>query len=149
MLEMRRNLCPPRYESSAMIDLSEDFGREKMIGHSEFPAASYDAWKTRSPDDDRYEDCDDYDPREDCDHGDYEVDFEGRAECSCGARWWLTPEQLDAHDKAEADFYATMEREERRERSPYWRAWRWLQSWFRWPRREPKPYLDINDEIPF
>lgn len=112
-----------------------------MIGHSEFPAASYDRWKLESPDD--YGET--YDPCEDCDHADYDVDFEGRADCSvCGHRWWLTPEQLVRWDAAQAEWAENYEREQRRERNPFRRAWRWLKARIAHWLRDPE-----DDEIPF
>ena len=96
-----------------------------------------------SEDTDYYSFYDEFDPREDCDHSEYEVDFEGRAVCICGRRWWLTPEQFERHLRMEADWMADYDREMRRERFFLWRCWRWLQGWVR-HRRALR-----DDEIPF
>lgn len=59
-----------------------------------------------------------------CDHTEYEVDFEGRAECICGKRWWLTPEEHERHVEWEREY----EREMRRENLPWNRFWRWMSN---------------------
>ena len=86
---------------------------------------SYDAWKLASPyDDDPYYE-------EDCDHGDFDVDHLGEAHCNrCSERWMLTNEQLERYDRLQADLQRKWERNGRRERSPFRRAWRWLRSLF-------------------
>lgn len=89
-----------------------------------------------------------------CDHtDDYEISWEGRWECgSCDYSRWATTAEIEAYDRWQREYAEHCEREERRERSPLWRMWRWIKAHMprlpRW-RREPKPFLDLDDEIPF
>ena len=111
---------------------------------------SYDAWKLASPDDD-------YDPREDCNHEEAEIDWEGRARCDyCGANWWASAEEIEAQRLARAD-YAQWERQQRR--IAFLKQWfleptfalRWrIHEWLcrRWPWRKARVISD-HDEIPF
>lgn len=110
---------------------------------------SYDAWKTRAPYDDE--------PEMDCDHSEYEVDWEGRATCDyCGSHWWLTDEQLRAHNEAEARWMEEYDRAQQREHSRFWRVVDWLKGSAMYAKRvarrvahrQPMPLLD-DDDIPF
>ena len=108
---------------------------------------SYDEWKLACP----YDDYDD-EPEDHCDHDEYEVDWEGRAECHyCGAHWWLTAEQLDAYQEAEARWMAEYDRQCRRGQSRFWRTVDWLgaipQRIYHRLRRKPLP--DIDNDLPF
>jgi hypothetical protein len=108
-----------------------------MIGHSEFPAASYDAWKTTPPD---YYYADD---EPECHHEEYDVDWEGRAECShCGEHWWLTFDEHKAYDEAVRRAERAFEWEQWKMRNPFVRVWRRFKYWWRM-RNVP------NDDIPF
>src|SRR5882672_8694147 len=98
----------------------------------------YDRWKLASP----YDNVEPWEPY--CDHSEYDVDFQGYAECICGERWLLTPEEIEAHDRAAAEYYAEeWALEQRRE---YWRRWR---RWWRWLRSFLPflPYRPTDDEI--
>lgn len=106
---------------------------------------TYDEWKLACPYDD--------DPEDQCDHEEYEVDWEGCARCDrCGERWWLTADQLTAHHEAEARRMEEYDRAMRREQSRFWRAVDWLRLIQKRSRltlrRKPKPPL-IDDDIPF
>jgi hypothetical protein len=96
-------------------------------------ALGYDAWKTRSPDDEY----------EECFHEDYEADINGRAHCCyCSHAWWLTSEEIQHERELHAAYDKMMRREE-------WRVWfsDWAHKiafWNRW--RKP---VEIDDEIPF
>lgn len=106
---------------------------------------SYDAWKLQSPYDDWEED-----PRENCDHEEYEVDWEGRAECHyCGAHWWLTPKQHEAYQEAEARWMKAYDRAQRREHSRFWRAVDWLRSIPKRIHRLVQKPSPIDDDLPF
>ena len=107
---------------------------------------SYDEWKLRSP----YDDCPD---EPECDHEEYEVDWEGRATCNhCREHWWLTSEQLQAYDEAQASAAEEYDREMRRYHSLFWRAVDWVNRvvyrlrlrFTEWRNAEP-----ANDDIPF
>lgn len=68
-----------------------------------------------------------------CDHADYEVNWEGRALCSCGHSWWLSSEQVFAQERHEREFAEWEDREARKYnrwwkrlgRWIYHRVWRW------------------------
>lgn len=107
---------------------------------------SYDEWKLACP-------YDDEDPRDTCGHEEYEVDWEGRAECDyCGAHWWLTADQLVAYEKAEEEWHAEYDRQCRREQSRLWRTVDWLsaipQRIRHQLRRKSRP-AEIDDDLPF
>lgn len=101
----------------------------------------YDAWKLASP----YDDDDEYYPRDDCEHEDYDIDVcTGRASCNCcDHHWYLSSEQINRELDRQAAYYDDMERENRRQ---WWRdLWASIRSFFR-----PKPKAPVNDdEIPF
>lgn len=103
---------------------------------------SYDAWKLRSP----YDDA----PEVDCDHAEYDVDWEGRARCDhCGEHWYLTSAELQAHEAAEARWMEEYDRLQRREHSPFWRTVDWLRALlFRVRSRLRKP-PPVVDDLPF
>lgn len=108
---------------------------------------TYDEWKLACP-------YDDEQPEDTCDHEEYEVDWEGRAECHyCGANWWLTPEQLDRYQEAEARWMAEYDRQCLRERSRFWRTVDWLGVLYQRIRhqfrRKPSPPVEIDDDLPF
>lgn len=106
-----------------------------LYGHSEFPSASYDNWKTTPPD---Y--CDLVDEPE-CEHDDYDITFDGHAVCcDCPARWIATADETKAWERSRK----RAERVWRRETSWYMRAWRWLKA-----RCARKPKLIIDNDIPF
>lgn len=95
--------------------------------------SNYDIWKTTPPWD-RYG-VHEPDP---CEHQDYEINWEGRAECpSCGETWWPRPEVVKAYAEAQRRH----DREARRYNSWYMRAWRWL--------TERRQRVMPNDDIPF
>ena len=104
---------------------------------------SYDEWKLACPYDDE--------PQDDCCHEEYEVDWEGRAECHyCGAHWRLTGAEHEAYLAAEARWMEAYDRAQRREHSLFWRAVDWLRSIpsrIRLLRR--KKAESIVDDIPF
>lgn len=86
---------------------------------------------------------------DDCDHADYEVDWEGRAECNCGKRWWLGADEYNAYMAAASLWSEDHDRMQRREQSWWMSAWRWCQQWvFISPFGHAQgPFAD--DEIPF
>jgi hypothetical protein len=108
---------------------------------------TYDAWKTRSPDDDYYDPYEDDDTRDDCDHTDgYEIDVcTGKCTCDvCSHTWYATSDQVNAELDRQATYWEDVERDERRR---WWRdQFDRLAFWRRW--RKPKP-LVLDDEIPF
>lgn len=96
---------------------------------------SYDAWKTRSPEDDG--------PDQECWHEDYEADINGRAHCYyCSHSWWLTDDEVRQERELHAAYDQAMRRAERQERIDAWV--RRIAFWRRW--RKPEP---INDDVPF
>lgn len=105
---------------------------------------SYDDWKLRSP-------YDEYD-EPDCDHHEYEIDWEGRAHCCrCFESWWATGDEIAWNDAHDAEYATWCRKQERRER------WLRLTWWFRWPifrlleKVWPRKALKVLDssEIPF
>lgn len=107
-------------------------------GHTEFPAASYDAWKLDPGI--KYED----DPREECDHTDFTIDWEGRAHCEhCSATWTASTADCDAYDNDQIFAAQEYDRMERRER--LLRPFRVI-AWHLWGRWHQAP---VDDEIPF
>lgn len=93
---------------------------------------NYDAWKLASP---PY--CDGPD-EEECDHEEYEIDWEGRAECSrCQETWWPSAEIVRMREIAAL----RAERHWRRYNSWYMRTWRWL--------TERRQRTVPDDDIPF
>lgn len=82
------------------------------------------------------------DEESDCDHSEYDVDWEGRARCHCGHSWWLTPEQMDRYAKWEAEYAEQIEREFRHDR----RLDRRIIAWFK--RIMPKRRR-ASDDLPF
>jgi hypothetical protein len=112
--------------------------------------SNYDRWKCTDPRD--YEDDDTSDGY--CDHGDAEYDIMmGEASCSrCGAKWWLTNEEIAAECQRIAEYQEAMEREER------WARWYRLTAWMRglipvaWRLRRSRKISKLlisDDEIPF
>lgn len=108
---------------------------------------SDDGWR------DHYEEYwDEDDPRDGCAHEEYDVDWEGRAECiRCNERWWLTDQQLEAHHEAEARWHEEYARMQRRENSRFWQAVDWLSAFasrarYRFRR---KATVTTDDELPF
>jgi hypothetical protein len=111
---------------------------------SNYVFSDYDLWKT-TPDD--FYDPVDEDP---CDHGEYDVDWEGRATCArCRESWWLTPEQHAAYIDAETQWHEEFDRRMRLESAWWYRAWRWLKSLMPRLRYRIKPGQQPDDEIPF
>lgn len=91
------------------------------------------------------EDCYGADPFDDCDHEDYDFDWDGRATCNrCGHSWYLDT----------SDFKRMAERDKRAHeefKREAWALWRqeWVDRicfWRRWTKK-PKPVDD--DDIPF
>lgn len=101
---------------------------------------TYDDWKLRSPYDDE--------PEVECDHAEYDVDWEGRATCDyCRARWWLIADELKAHDEAQARWMDEYYRMERREHNPFWRTVSFFREFVsRLRLHKPSP---VNDDLPF
>lgn len=105
-----------------------------LYGHAEFPASSYDKWKTTPPD--FYADVDE----RECDHEEFDYDIlTGRAFCNyCDHQWWLTEAQLKAMESAVLEYDRMMRRERR-----WWRiAWRTLADWL-------VSFRVDSDEVPF
>lgn len=103
---------------------------------------SYDAWKLRSPYDDE--------PEQDCDHVEYEVNWEGRATCDCcGERWYLTADELSAHDEAQGRWMEEYDRLQRREHSRFWRTVDWLRALVKRATTRAKKPAPIVDDLPF
>lgn len=82
---------------------------------------------------------------EECPHEEFEISWEGRAECcQCGERWWATSDEIRYQREASENYDAYVRREELRQRVrdfidriAFWRRW--------W---KPKPHA-IDDEVPF
>lgn len=89
------------------------------------------------------DDWDGYDgPDEpDCDHADYDMDWDGRARCHCGHSWYLTAEEMQAYHRLEQEYAAMLEREHRHDNAWWRRLGLWLRSLL--PRRE------FPDDLPF
>jgi hypothetical protein len=107
----------------------------------------YDQWKTNPGYPEPWCDDDDYDPREDCDHEESEIDVcTGRAECPCcGKSWYVSREEVNAELDRQARWHEWAERENRRQ---WWRdQFDRFAFWRRWRRNKPAPIID--DEIPF
>lgn len=83
------------------------------------------------------------DEASDCDHEEYDVDFEGIARCHCGHSWWLTNLELEQHAKWEAEYAEYLEREFRRDNRFDRRILAWLK------RIIQKRKKGIADELPF
>lgn len=95
---------------------------------------SYDAWKLRSP----------YDERDDeCFHEDYEVHINGRATCCrCGEGWYLTAEEIQ-YERERVIGYDKMYR--RWEREQRWQQFvSKIAFWRRWQKA-----ASVDDDIPF
>lgn len=91
---------------------------------------SYDEWKLRSPYDEG--------PWQECDHEDYEITWEGRAQCqNCAETWWSSPLEQKAYEEAQRRH----ERWFRRYNSWYMRLWRWL--------TERRQRVVPDDDLPF
>jgi hypothetical protein len=90
-----------------------------------------------------------------CDHDDFDVDWEGRAHCHyCPFKWWLTMEELEAHQRAKTAWELEFHRERRR---AFWQGvWREIRNWIPFPFGNGKGFFaphhnapDPDDEIPF
>jgi hypothetical protein len=94
-----------------------------------------------------YEDWDDDQRQDDCDHNDYEADIlTGEATCwRCGFRWMQSSEEIAAECQRIAEYQEYCERDERRAK------WRQVSAWFHnlIPARRRR-IRQVNDEdIPF
>ena len=100
---------------------------------------------------DAFDEFGDYGRDEECDHEEYEVDWEGRATCNyCREHWWMTADQLDAHHKAESEWMAEFDRIRQREESWLCRSVDWLRALpWRIKQRLPKRKAHVDEEIPF
>ncbi len=93
-----------------------------------------------------WNDEDDYDEEDPCDHEDREIDIlDGRARCPrCGESWWATNDEVLEQVDHEARYAEYEEQENRRQ---WWRdGWETVKSWFRW--RKPSRFVS-DDDIPF
>lgn len=88
----------------------------------------------------------DYDDREDCDHVRQYLDWQGYMQCeNCGRKHYASPEEVRRWESSQRAADAEFQRELRRERNPFRRAWRALKA--RVGRLINK--LDDDSEIPF
>lgn len=79
--------------------------------------AYYDAM--RDADADLYE-------QSQCDHEEYDIDWEGRARCHCGHSWWASAKQMEALARWEQE-YGEYEAEQARKFNVWWRRLgRWI-----------------------
>jgi hypothetical protein len=100
-----------------------------------------------------YDDDDWEDPRDHCEHDQYEIDIlTGRAECDmCSHSWRVTDAQMRREIELQSKYYDDMERMERRQ---WWRDRTYPVRMFLhrllakvWPRKSLSVLHD--DEIPF
>lgn len=103
--------------------------------------SSYDAWKTRTPDDDWLEDCD---------HADADIDvFTGTGKClRCGELWWASADEIEAQRRHEQEYAAWVAEQER----PWNRLKRWLaRAWVgrRIDRARWRRQIVRDSEVPF
>lgn len=113
--------------------------------------STYDRWKTRSPDDERW--CDSFEgPEDECAHEDFETNSEGRRSCCCcDHSWWPTTAEIETEQHLQREYDKWQRQEARRE---FWRKVTYPIRWpiYRllekiWPRKSCSVLLD--DEIPF
>lgn len=99
-----------------------------------------------------YDDYDDEPREDDCDHDEYEIDWEGRAQCyRCGHSWWASSKQIAAQEEHERQYQEWVEQQRR----PWYRFKEWIRSdaadvW--WCLRRlftPQKRRALDDEIPF
>lgn len=89
------------------------------------------------------EDDSDWGAPDECDHEDFDSDWEGRATClRCGHTWWRSADELAADAQRADDYDRYIRREMRRE---WWLGLiRPIAFWRRW-----RKSAALDDEIPF
>lgn len=76
------------------------------------------------PDD--WEGYEDYDNEPECDHADFDMDWDGRARCHCGHSWYLTAEEMEVHRRWEQEYSQRLELQHRRDNAWFRRLGRWI-----------------------
>lgn len=98
---------------------------------------------------DFYPDYDGY--NDECEHVEYEVDFDGRAHCDrCSHSWWLSAQELQHHLEREAEFSGQYDAMLAREDNFWLQLWDRIKGrWWAFRHLRQRHIITTDDGIPF